>query len=331
MNTPYYFILTPWKRVVEQIRSKLEIRPSKLEKSHLKIYFSDRDAALSTKIMHDITQSYESFVSLEKKRLFNQKKYLKKREDELFKQFDIDCSNVATTSESKWSQEQMLVKKELGMRLLEQIASIIEQQKMDLYCNTNKLQQSTVFLHPPARNLVTHSLLTSVIGLLIGYCYLVSKMIIHGVPVSYKGLIAANIHSCGILSSCCEYSLSQLFPSDLKTLRQICAFIESHKIPGQSLTIALVIGQPPDYTPSLANLLALRGFKVLMIDCFFDQPILEPPLIQYLEENITQIPINHLKDYDKVTMGQTQYGFSMVGAQSFLLFFYNANNTILFY
>lgn len=296
-----YKMNTPWKRIVEQIRSNLEICPSKLEKSHLKIYFSDRDAALSTKIIHDITQSYESFVSLEKNRLFNQKKYLKKREDELFKQLDIGCSNVATTSDSKWSQEQMLVKKELGMRLLEQIASIIEQQKMDLYCNTNKLQQSAVFLHPPARNLVTHSLLTSFIGLLIGYCYLVSKMIIHGVPVSYKGLIAANIHSCGILSSCCGYPLSQLFPTDLKTLRQICAFIESHKIPGQSLTITLVIGQHPDYTPSLANLLALRGFKVLMIDCSFDQPILD----QYLEENISQIPINHLKDYDKVTMGQT--------------------------
>ena len=42
----------------------------------------------------------------------------------------IDYSNAVTTSKSKWSQEQMmLVKKELGMRLLEQIAGVIEKQK----------------------------------------------------------------------------------------------------------------------------------------------------------------------------------------------------------
>lgn len=317
MNTPYYFILTPWEKVVEQIRSKLEIRPNKLEKNHLKIYFSDRDASLSTRVISDIMQSYENFMSLEKDRLFNQdKKYLKKREEELFKQLDtdfIDYSNAATTSKSEWSQEQMmLVKKELGMRLLEQIASIIEEQKMSSHIyDTTRLQQNAMSLHPPACNLITYSLFSSFIGLLIGYSCFISKMIIRGIPVSYEGLIAANIHSCGTLSSCCGYPLPQLFSSDVKTLRQICAFIESHKAPDRSLTVALITDQHPDYTPSLARLLSLRGFNVLMIDCSFDQPMLDdgPTLIQHLEGNVTQIPISHLKEYDKVSMGQTEYGF----------------------
>lgn len=318
MNTPYYFILTPWGKVIEQIRSNLEIRPNKLENSHLKIYFSDHNETLSTKIIHHIIQSYEKFVSLEKDQLFNQsKKYLKKREEDLLKQLDtafVDyASNFTTTSNLKWSQEQvMLVKKELGVRLLEQIASLIEEQKMGLHTyNTARLQQSAASLHPPTHNLIAYSLLSSFMGLLIGYGYFVSRMIIRGIPVSYEGLMAANIHSCGVLSSCCGFPLPQLFPSDLKTLRQICTFIESHKIPDRSLIVSLITEQHPDYTPSLASLLALRGFKVLMIDCSFDQTMLdhELTLIQYLEGSVAQIPICHLKEYDKASMGQTEYGF----------------------
>lgn len=318
MNTPYYFILTPWEKVVEQIRSKLEVRPHKLEKNHLKVYFSDRDETLSTKIIHHIIQSYEKCIFLEKDRLFNQsKKYLKKREEDVFKQLDtafVDyASNFVTTPNLKWSQEQMmLVKKELGIRLSGQIASIIEEQKMGLYAyDTARLQQSAMSLHPPTHYLIAYSLLSSLMGLLIGYGYFVSRMIVRGIPISYEGLMAANIHSCGVLSSCCGYPLPQLSPSDLKTLRQICTFIESHKIPDRSLTVSLITEQHPDYTPSLASLLALRGFKILMIDCSFDQTILdnESTLIQYLEGSIAQIPICHLKEYDRVSMGQTEYGF----------------------
>ena len=316
INTPYYFILTPWKKVIEQIRSNLEIRPNKLGTNHLKIYFSDRDSSLSARIINDIIHSYEKVSSLEKDRLFNQsKKYLKKREEDLFKRLEESFIDYVSnfTTRSKWSQEQiMLVKKELGTHLLEQIASLIEEQKMglDTY-NTTRLQQSAISLYPPARNLITYSLLSSFIGLLIGYSYFISKMIIRGVPVSYEGLVAASIHSCGVLSPRCGYPLPQLFPSDLKTLRQICTFIESHKISDRSLIVALITEQHPDYIPSLASLLALRGFKVLIIDCSFDQAMLdhESTLIQYLEGNITQIPIHHLKEYDKVSMGQTEYGF----------------------
>ena len=63
MNTPYYFTLTPWKKVIEQIRSKLEIRPNKL-KNHLKIYFSDLDVFLSTRVINYIMHSYEKVLSL---------------------------------------------------------------------------------------------------------------------------------------------------------------------------------------------------------------------------------------------------------------------------
>ena len=35
----------------------------------------------------------------------------------------------------------------------------------------------------------------------------------------------------------------------------------------------------------------------------------EPTLVQYLEGSVTQIPIGHLKGYDRVSMGKTKYAF----------------------
>lgn len=328
LNTPYYFTLMPWEKIAVQLRSKLDIRPSALQKKFLKIYFSSSDGRLSIKVITHIIQFYEKFVHSEMMRLLKvHEKFLKKREEELLKRLDtllIDCADKrvaalkkAESQEAKLQEQMLGIRKELGMRLLQSMVQTAQMQEVKLRSpSLISKDQSAVSLCPSNHHLIGYSFLASCIGLLFGYFCFISKMIIRGVPVSCEGLTTANIHSCGYLSPYCGCPLNQLISSDLQTLRKICQFISSHKNP-ESLIVSLIIEQRANYIFSLADLLVLRGFKTLIVDCSFEKHFSEPSFVQFLEGSITQLPIRQLEKYDQLSMGHSAYGFEWLAHPKF--------------
>lgn len=321
LHTPYYFTLIPWEKTAAQLRSKLDIRPSASQKKFLKMYFSSPDGRLSIKVITHIIQFYEKFVHSEMMRLLKvHEKFLKKREEELLKRLDALLIGYAseriaplkkTEPQEAGLQEQILdIRKELGMRLLQSIVQTAQMQEMKLRSpNLISRDPSAVSLCLSNHYVIGYSFLASCVGLVFGYFCFISRMIIRGIPVSYEGLAAANIHTCGYLSPCCGKPLNQLTSSDLQTLRKICQFISAHKNPEHSLRVSLIIKQHVNYTSSLADLLALRGFKMLIVDCSFEKSLSEPSFVQFLEGSIVELPIRQLEKYDRLPMGHSTYGF----------------------
>ncbi|MES2122663.1 MAG: hypothetical protein V4492_07810, partial [Chlamydiota bacterium] len=103
-----------------------------------------------------------------------------------------------------------------------------------------------------------------------------------------------------------------------ETLRNLAGLL----LAGGSLA-ALTLGRYPDFTRSLAELLALRGKKVVLVHFVFDavvRPEDKPGLWQYLNAEIDEIPLRSMGSYDTVPSGgTTRYGSEFLDSPRFAL------------
>jgi hypothetical protein len=225
----------------------------------------------------------------------------------------------------KWRRESLLLlKKQLGAAMIEGISQLAETKSLSQHMfqvNSRPLDRA----FPPLKLQSKHLfLLSSVFAVLAaGCCYLLvfCRALCRGFPVSEKILGILGFQASGTLSRDSNTPLAQMGSKDLETLRRTASFLET-KGP---LTAVCIGGNHPDYSLSLAELLAMRGRKTLVIQCAFDQKIDSgtdsegiPGLWQYLQCQETALPLQCHSTYDVLPAGGTlRHGLELISGPRF--------------
>lgn len=212
----------------------------------------------------------------------------------------------------KWRRESLLMlKKEIGSMMIHAVSQLTESK----FLGQNIFQVASKpldFALPPSIPRSPHVLFLSVLASLLGAlgCYLwkFSKTLWKGLPLSQEALRLLGFPVSGSLSRYCQMDLNQVGEEDLETVRRLSEFLAHRPKTSQATVAACVGGKYFNYTQALAEILALRGMKVLVVQCVFDQTVpLEqrPGLWQYLQGEVEEIPIRRSSSYDVLTSGGT--------------------------
>ena len=109
---------------------------------------------------------------------------------------------------------------------------------------------------------------------------------------------------------------------DLETLRHIAEFLSSHLKAGEALNTVCIGGKYPDYSKGLAEMLSMRGLRVLVVQYVFDQVVHSdqtPGLWQYINGEVETPPIRHRLSYDYLPSGgTTRHGAEFISNPKFL-------------
>lgn len=224
----------------------------------------------------------------------------------------------------KWRRENLLLlKRELGMRMIEGMTQLAESKNISqhLYQVSSKtLDAATPPLKPKSFSIGLLLLLAGLAGSGGAYAFYFCKMLVNGVPVSVQQLKALGFPIAGALSRYCQTQLPEICEEDLETLRNLSDGILSCQIPNQC--VAVIGGRHPDFTRPLAELIAMQGVKVAVVHFVFDalvRPDDRPGLWQYLNGEITDIPLRPNGSYDFISSGGTsRYSVEWLSSPKFL-------------
>ncbi len=211
----------------------------------------------------------------------------------------------------KWRRENLLMlKRELGMRMIEAMTQLTESKNIGqhLYQVSSKTLDAAT---PPLKTKNSYLFLMLLFAPLFGgggvYFFYFCRMLIQGVPVSAQQLKQLGYPVVGELSRYSQTPLREIGEPDLETLRNL-----ADRILDGGRLVALTLGRYPDFTRSLAELLVLRGKKVVLVHFVFDavvRPEDKPGLWQYLNAETDDIPLRSMGSYDMVPSGgTTRYG-----------------------
>jgi hypothetical protein len=156
------------------------------------------------------------------------------------------------------------------------------------------------------------------------YAFILCKKMLKGFPVTEENLKISGFPISGSLSGYCSVALSQLPSKDLETLRRIAEFLVSHQKKSEALVASCIGGKYPNYTMSLAEILSMRGLKVLTVDCVFDQVVHAddmPGLWQYLNHPTMELPLRRHLMFDHLPSGGTsRHAAELIGSTKFSSF-----------
>jgi len=217
-----------------------------------------------------------------------------------------------TTFPEKWVSEQLMKQKvQGGQNIVAEVRRLVENK--NIQANLDLIQSAPVeFAYPP---ILPNPPLIPFYGLLgffvgtFGACgYLLTEIVRKGVMATKENLKLANQRSTGPISG----SLDHLLDNDLGVLRDIVGTLE-----GKSTLIAL--GNGPDYSGHIAQLLAKRGLKVLRITLDFSTSIEDRGLFAFLTDQIDEPIIKKGKNFDTIdACGVTRNGLELVHTDKFL-------------
>jgi tyrosine-protein kinase Etk/Wzc len=225
----------------------------------------------------------------------------------------------------KWASEQLIDQQmQINKSLVEEISKLVESKNISN--NLEKLQSSPLDLayppiHPRSPRIALLTIFGAVAGSIVSFMWILAWSIINGICVSQDNLKTAGQYVCGTISRQYQGSLKNdpLLDSDLAALRRLIAFFESQN-KNASNTLLLLQGKGPYYAYSLAELLFLKGLKILVIElnCEKLQEGNKEGLLQYLEGKIDDPAIQHLSEYDKIsTGGLCRYANELIGSKRF--------------
>jgi uncharacterized protein involved in exopolysaccharide biosynthesis len=115
LGKPYILTIHPKKNVLENIKSRLTIRPLREEKELLLIKFEDQNPRLAADLVNTLMEKYEEFLISQNKTIVGaQLKYLDRRQQELSEKLDTDLSeHIVVMKKSLQEQGFMGVQQEL--------------------------------------------------------------------------------------------------------------------------------------------------------------------------------------------------------------------------
>lgn len=97
IGKPYRFSISPWEAVAGIIRSKLEIRPEKLDKSLLRLYYSHPKREEAMRILDGVMAAYMEYLQDENDRLAEQQlAFLDQRQEQFAAKFDKELADYLT-------------------------------------------------------------------------------------------------------------------------------------------------------------------------------------------------------------------------------------------
>lgn len=225
----------------------------------------------------------------------------------------------------KWRRESLLtLKKELGAAMLQGVSQFIETKFLAQHTSqiaSKPLDKAIPPFNPKPPKILFYTLVFALFSG-VSFCVLIfCKTLFKGLPVSDETLGLLGLHVSGKLSKYCNTSLSQVQEKDLETLRHAASILTPRYKAPVGLVAACISGKHPDYTQPLAELLAMRNSRSIVLHCTFDKIVHKeemPGLWQYLQGQISELPLRHQGAYDLLTSGGTsRHGPEIISSPGF--------------
>lgn len=232
----------------------------------------------------------------------------------------------------KWVAEQLINHQmEVNQNMVEEISKLVESK--NIANNLEKIQSAPVDLpltpvHPKSPRLLLLTALGGVAGGFISIALVLMGSVAGGIAASPENLRLAGQHVAGRLRRAYRLGLTEdpMLDSDLDTLRRLIAFAGDGAAGAAAQhALLLLMGTGPDYAANLAELMAKKGLKVLLLDLYFgaSRPHGEQSptegLLQYLESTGQRPPsITHGPHFDSVAAGgMSRYACELLGSEKF--------------
>lgn len=244
------------------------------------------------------------------------KEYISNTLGNLQKEKELIADNLAelrmemAAFPQKWAAEQLIHQQmEVNKSLVAEVSKLVESK--NIANNLEKLQSAPVDiasppLHPKSPHLFMLTVIGAALGGLITFAWTIAHTVIHGIPVSSHLLKTNGLNVCGPLHPNRIYQgnlqKDPLLDTDLSTLRRLTVFMESNAT-FASHACLLLEGKGPNYASSLAELLARRGLRTLVLELRFDETDGSAGVLQYLEGKVQEPFISSIDEYDKISTG----------------------------
>ncbi|MBN9378590.1 MAG: hypothetical protein BGO14_08850 [Chlamydiales bacterium 38-26] len=211
---------------------------------------------------------------------------------------------------TKWMEERLIDQQlVINQKMVEEITSLVESK--NLSSNLEILQSypqdfAVPPLHPKSPRSILYAAFGAFTGAFLALTFFVVKSALFGIRVSPSNLKANHLHYSGELTDRAHISSREdLRDLDLDTLRRLTAYVTSNPKVTRGQSLLLLNGAGIDYSKALADLLAKRDLKVLLLPIVFklsDKNIGEG-LIDYLEKRIDEPKIVSEGMYDCIYEG----------------------------
>lgn len=258
-----------------------------------------------------------------------------KRERGLYENILEEFKKEMSLLPHKWVTEKLIYQQmEINQNMVEEISRLVESKNI-----TNNLEtiQSTPIdlpilpLHPRPPHLILFTMVGAVAGSFLGFAWVLGKSIAKGVEASSDNLRLSGKHVSGLLTQDCTSRPDlPMLDNNLDTLRRLIAFFVTEEQPirtksavpsAPGKTLLLLVGKGPIYAQSLAELMAKRGLKILIINLCFDSKDdheQESGVLQYLEGIVEEPTIISKRAYDVILMGGiTRHATELIATSRF--------------
>ena len=222
--------------------------------------------------------------------------------------------NAMSLLPKKWVADQLIkLRLQQNTKMVEEISKLVETKNITHnleIIQSGPLDEAVPPPLPKARHLLLFALFGSFCGAFLTAGFVLARSIlVKGVPASQQNIELAGQYVAGKLSSRCHRRVdgqppAPLIDQDLETLRRLTSAIiqkgDGHKV------LAAILGQGPDYTYYLAQLLATQGRKVLHIALTFDTALKQNSnegIFDYLSGQVAAPPIVKGSAYDTLAAG----------------------------
>lgn len=223
----------------------------------------------------------------------------------------------------RWRHEQWLnLKTEMGTKMMAALTELVESKTIGHHLHHIESKPLDVAILPslPERPYLFAKTIFGAFS--IGFASFVFRLfqtILKGFPSSFEKLKAMRYPILGKIGSHLDGpEVGEATGLDLELLRKISLFIETKP---EGKTIALLAGKGPDYSYALAENLARRSIRSMILRCDFNSKFRaedQPGILQIWKENGSELPIRSMNGYDVVTAGGfTPYGAEVVQSSLF--------------
>lgn len=230
----------------------------------------------------------------------------------------------------KWRLEhQMKLKTDIAIKMMQAMTQLVESKTVRHHLQqiqSKPLDLAIIPLQPQSCRLFLKTLLAMILGFLGIFSFKLIKALLHGFPVSSDTLLSLQQHVSGPVTAFCDgKEVDPILAEDLETLRKLSSFLVPQTPNVKEflgLTLGIVGGKGPNYSFALADLLAKRGFKIMLVQCTSDGKFSNnevPGLLQFLKKEVRKCPIRNEQNYDFLPFGGVdRYGVELLGGSTFL-------------
>lgn len=225
------------------------------------------------------------------------------------------------TLPKKWIHEQLMKQKvDMNKTIVSELTQMVEAKNIA----NNMVQIQSAPLEPAFSPLLPsppHLALFSVLGAFLGAFFtsgfFVSQALMKGVDATPENLVLSGLPVVGTLSEKASEA-SPLTDDDLETLRNQVTFMEERKKEEEGTFGILILGKTPDFSFSLAELMARRDQRILVIPLSFHEATQTEGLLPYLEGRSKTIPILSHQDFSYIPAGGiSRYSTELLGSSPF--------------